>query len=281
MQQVQPTAGEPPPEELDDETADGDAPDAEPLPPYTWSLERGSCRRTALDELSVSDIETRQLLTCRSIPIRFTAAFAKALAYTLRGLRTATAAAATAENAAYTSAEATAAAWAKLWQLIPSILLVPDGRESRKQRFGVFATGLWHVTLQHTLAFVDQRAVAPRTPQTKAAQRAAHPRVARQLGGMERVARAAATGPNTSSPRTAATLAALQLKHPVGDPIDQLQGVEDAGRVTSQGHLAAAVAAVAAAAAAAAEAVEPQQEEPLVAATAANSISAIFTVPKL
>jgi anti-sigma-K factor RskA len=97
---------------------------------------------------------------------------------------------------------------------------------------------------------------------------------------MGRVARAAATGPNTSSPRTAATLAALQLKHPVGDPIDQLQGVEDAGHVTSQGHLAAAVAAVAAAAAAA-EAVEPQQEEPLVAATAANSISAIFTVPKL
>ena len=179
-------------------------------------------------------------------------------------------------QAAHINAQATAAAWAKLWHLIPCILLVPDGRESRKQRYGDFAAGNWHVTLQHTLVFIDQRAVTPRTPQTKAAQR---PRVARQPGGMRRVARAAYAGPNTSSPRTAATLAALQLKHPAGDPAAQLQAVEEAGHVTSQGHLTAAAAAVAAAAAAAAE--EPQQEAPVAAAAAANSIGAIFTVQKL
>ena len=59
--------------------------------------------------------------------------------------------------------------------------------------------------------------------------RARAPIIARQPGGIGKVARSLAQGPNTASPRTQATLAALLIKHPGGDDPAMLLAQEQAG----------------------------------------------------
>jgi hypothetical protein len=51
-----------------------------------------------------------------------------------------------------------------------------------------------------------------------------------------------AAGPDAASPRTEATLTALQLKHPPGDEAAALQAAEEAGWASYRAALAAAAA---------------------------------------
>src|SRR6478735_6489767 len=75
-------------------------------------------------------------------------------------------------------------AWAKLLQLLPSLLLAADGSDKRMSRFGLFAQGEWAAMLQRTLSYADKQARRPRKPRKLADVRRLAPDLIRKPGGI-------------------------------------------------------------------------------------------------
>lgn len=132
-------------------------------------------------------------------------------------------------GATVATARDTAAAWSKLWYVTPALLLAPDGRYSRAERWQAFISGAWPDLLEGTLDAANIMAAKKRRAQTEASLRLAASRMARQPNGLSRTAAALAAGPNAASPRTAATLQQLGTKHPAGDDAADLAAAQAAG----------------------------------------------------
>jgi Reverse transcriptase (RNA-dependent DNA polymerase) len=179
----------------------------------------GSDARARLDLLSADTILLHQLPVSRRLKPQWAPSFAQALTHTLKGLR-----------AAVTSGDVpTAAAWSKLWHLLPCILLAPDGSVRRQSRFTDFACGRLRQLIDGALAFANKRATNIQHPPGDAAIRAAAPTTARQSGGLARAARRLQEGADAACPRSQETLQRLQLKHPPGDDTNALQAAQEAG----------------------------------------------------
>ena len=208
------------------------------LPPaaatYDWGLQVGTPLRACLDNLSIDTILGHQLLTLKHSSREWRKPFAKALNFVLNGLRTSV-------SVVPQTAESTSesAAWSKLMHLVPCLLLAPDGKVTRAQRFASFACGNWSALLTTTLAYVDKVAAAPRATPSLEHQRQRMSHTARQPGGIARASRATANGFVSSSPHSPATLEALQLKHPPGPPAADLAEAVAAGSVVAEAELAA------------------------------------------
>ena len=224
---------------LDD---DGDHPAG---PSYEWSMQLGTPQREAIDALLPEDILQRQWRTIASQQGPWLKPFAVAAEYVLRGLRTSHAAAAlartdnTAEEAAMAMGECVA--WCTLQQLLPALLLSPDGSVTRANRFMHFAMGSWPSLIAGLIRFTDKMAAKARPhSSTQAACRLRDTaRRLRQPGGIGRTAQSILNGPNSSSPRTAATLAALQLKHPSGPSSEELAAAAEEGSQIATAKMAA------------------------------------------
>lgn len=220
--------------------ADGAPPPPPFLPPpaggvtYDWGLQEGSPQRACLDSLTIKTILGHQLLTLKHSAREWREPFAKAYDFVLNGLRTSVS---MLPQRAATRSES--AAWSKLRHLVPCLLLAPDGKVARAQRFATFASGNWAALLTATLAYVDKVAAAPRTPPTLEHQRQRMTHTARQPGGIARASRATANGFASSSPHSAATLEALQLKHPPGPPAADLAEAVATGSLAAAAELAA------------------------------------------
>jgi hypothetical protein len=191
-----------------------------------WTLAPDTPQRRALDALPLDAILKAPLRSGHKIKPQYVPAFTAALVAALAGLRlaveegsAATPAGAEAQHAA------TAMAWAKLFHLLPTLLLIPDGSITRAARFAFFSAGDLAALIAPALATARGQAQAAADRRQRdgasAAAAAAHgDRVvaaARKPGGMRRAARMLSEGADSSSPRTEATLAKLQQKHPQGD----------------------------------------------------------------
>ena len=208
--------------------------DGHTSPSYSWGLQDGTARRSALDALSTSDILKHQLLTFAYSARDWRKPLAIALNFTLNGLRTScTASPQTPESRADT------AAWSKLWHLVPCLLLAPDGKMARAERFRLFASGDWVGLLGSTLDFVNKVAAAPRAQHNPNRQRDRMQYTARQPGGIARASRNTAAGFSAASPQSAEALEALRRKHPAGPPAAVLAATVAAGKAEAAAKLAA------------------------------------------
>lgn len=215
----------PPVLNLDDEQAN---------PSYNWGLQAGSAQRLALDALSIDCLLEHQMLTFAYSARDWRKPLAVALNFTLNGLRTAcTVLPQTQET------RADSAAWAKLWQLVPGLLLAPDGKVARAERFRLFASGDWVGLLGATLAFMNKVAASPRAQHNVNRQRDRMQYTARQPGGIKRASRNTASGFAAPSPQSHAALEALRKKHPAGPPSAELAATVAAGKAESAAKLAA------------------------------------------
>ena len=209
---------------------------------YVWSLAPGTEQRAALDAITAAELLQYQLVSFKRSNKTWLKPMAEALEYVLRGLRTSHAAAASArvahgsDSVEAATAVAECAAWAKLLHVLSCLLLVPDGTTTRAQRFMHFAQGTWPALLTSTLAYVNKNAARIHPQHSRASRQRNTRRTLRQPGGIGRTASALLSGGNSSSPRSAATLAALKLKHPAGPATEQLEAVavEAAQRAAAQ-----------------------------------------------
>lgn len=212
---------------------------------YQWDLAAGSAGRVALDALSVDTILATQLVTFRKSLKGWSNSFAAALRFVLRNLHAATAqwselcSTLGHSDPGIAAARSETDAWAKLLQLMPSMLLAPDGCCSRLSRFTQFATGGWVSLLTDTLAFADKLGAQRRKPRDMSHVRRTAAQTMRQPGGIGRVAAAFLNGADSSSPRTEATLAALRLKHPPGPSRADLKASVTRGTALATQSLAA------------------------------------------
>lgn len=205
-------------------------------PSYNWGLQDGTAQRLALDALSTDDLLQHQMLTFAYSARDWRKPLAVALNFTLNGLRTAcTVSPQTPE------ARADAGAWAKLWQLVPGLLLAPDGKIARSERFKQFASGDWVGLLGSTLAFVDKVAASPRAQRqhNPDRQRQRMQYTARQPGGIARASRNTASGFAPASAQSLEALEALRKKHPAGPPPAELAATVAAGKAVADAKLAA------------------------------------------
>jgi hypothetical protein len=203
-------------------------------PSYNWGLQTGTAQRVALDALSIDCLLEHQMLTFAYSARDWRKPLAVALNFTLNGLRTAcTVLLQTQET------RADAAAWAKLWQLAPGLLLAPDGKISRAERFRLFASGDWVGLLHTTLQFVDKVAAAPRGKHDSDRQRNRMQYTARQPGGIARASRNTASGFAAPSAQSHEALEALRKKHPAGPPAAELAATVAAGAAVAAAKLAA------------------------------------------
>jgi hypothetical protein len=201
---------------------------------YNWGLQDGTAQRLALDALTTDDLLQHQLLTFAYSARNWRKPLATALNFTLNGLRTAcTVSPATVESRADT------AAWSKLWHLVPCLLLAPDGKMARAERFRLFASGDWVGLLGNTLNFVNKVAAAPPRQHNPSRQRDRMKYTARQPGGIARASRNTAAGFAAASPQSAEALEALRLKHPAGPPAAHLAATVAAGKAEAAAKLAA------------------------------------------
>ena len=217
-------------------------------PSYEWSLTAGTPQRAALDALTPDSILQRQWRTigCRQGP--WLKPMAVALEYVLRGVRTSQLAALVARHDESPEHEASAtaecAAWCTLLQLLPALLLTPDGSVKRADRFMQFAMGSWPTLIDGVIRFADKMAAkgSSRGGKTRTSRCVDTARRMRQSGGIGRTAHAILDGPDSASPRTAVTLAALQLKHPPGPAAEELAAVAEDGSHRATTNLAALAA---------------------------------------
>ena len=214
-------------------------------PSYEWSLKLDTPQRAALDELTLDSILRRQWRTIASQKGPWLKPFAVALEYVLRGVRTSHAAAVLARSestpdvAVVSQAMSECAAWCTLMQLLPALLLSPDGSVTRANRFMHFAMGSWPTLIDGVIRFTDKMA-AKASPRSNTVCRLRDTsRRLRQPSGIGRTAQAILNGPNSSSPRTAATFAALQLKHPPGPAAAELAAAAEEGSQIATAKLAA------------------------------------------
>ena len=227
-------------------TNDDDADDHPAGPSYEWSLQPGTPQREAIDSLDPDHILRRQWRTIASQKGPWIKPFAVALEYVLRGVRTSHAAAKQARSeGTAVDADAVAidecAAWCTLLQLLPALLLSPDGSVTRSKRFMHFAMGSWPSIIAGLIRFTDKMAAKSRSDSSthSTCRLSDTARRLRQPGGIGRTAQAILNGPNSSSPRTAATLAALQLKHPAGPMAEALAAAAEAGSEIATAKLTA------------------------------------------
>ena len=202
-----------------------------------------------MDNLTAKTILQHQLNTFKISKKDWVPTFTEAYEYVLRGLRTSHNASktATAEHGedsveARTTAEE-CAAWAKLAHLTACILLAPDGRVRRTERFMHFAQGTWPSLLQSTLEYFDKAAARARNPRNRRARISNFKRTIREPGGISRTAHAIMSNSDPQAPRDQATLDKLKTKHPAG-PTPQALAAEAAhGTATATAKLAAPTAA--------------------------------------
>lgn len=216
-------------------------------PSYEWSLQVGTPQRAALDALTPDSVLRRQWRTIGSRQGSWVKPMAIALEYVLRGVRTSQLAVLVARNDESSEQEASATAecgaWCMLLQLLPALLLTPDGSVKRADRFMHFALGSWPSLIDGVTRFADKMAAKSRPGGSTTCKVSDTSRNIRQPGGIGRTAHAVIDGPNSSSPRTAATLAALQLKHPLGPAAEELAAAAADGTRTATTRLAALSAA--------------------------------------
>ena len=169
---------------------------------------------------------------------------AQALEYVYRGLRTSHVAYKVAAHTHGTdSAEATTqlaecAAWSKLAHLTPCMLLVPDGRVSRSERFMHYAQGTWPALLHDTLQFVDKAAARTRRANYRRSRQPDYKRSIREPGGISRTAHSIMTANDPQAARDKQTLDKLKLKHPVGPSAESLAVAAAQGATVAAAKLA-------------------------------------------
>ena len=231
---------------------------AAPATEYEWDLKAGTPIRAALDAISDSDCIAHGCRLSQQITKQHTSAFCKALNFTLAGMRASSTVAfaepglgeATASrlDAAAREQQAECSAWFKVWQLLPALLLVCDGRFSRGHRFALFACGDLKPLIEGLQAYA--RKVAQRAHQTEvmASLQERASRMARSTGGLSKAARVLRDGPNALSPRDQTTLESLRGKHPAGDePLEFFAAQEAALQVVEAARAAARAGDVASA----------------------------------
>jgi hypothetical protein len=203
-------------------------------PSYNWGLQTGTAQRLALDALSTADILTHQMLTFAYSARDWRKPLAVALNFTLNGLRTACTV-----TPQSPESRADSAAWSKLWHLVPCLLLAPDGKIARAERFRLFSSGDWVGLLSSTLNYVNKVAAAPRARHNPNRQRDRMQYTARQPGGIARASRNTASGFAAASAQSAEALDALRKKHPAGPPAAALAATVAAGKTEAAAKLAA------------------------------------------
>jgi hypothetical protein len=192
-------------------------------PVYKWGLASGTAARVCLDKLDTRNILKIVLPVSKRLKRQFAPQFSRALVHALAGLRESTAAA----------DPLLGDAWAKLWHLVPALLLVPDGRPSRATRFRLFETGHIAYLVQVTLDFAVQRMSKEHVhADTDSDLSAAADRARKQ--GLSRVARQLMEEEVQFAPRDQSTLDKLAAKHPAGDDADALRQAQTAGYVAAQ-----------------------------------------------
>lgn len=207
-------------------------------PEYQWDLRAGTALRVALDKLTLVDCISHGCSVVQRVPRAQLVGFTKAISFVLSGLLRSSEACFDASTGAPGSdagdvdlpaLQSQSAAWAKLWQLAPMLLLVRDGRMSRARRICHFACGDIGVLISGLMAFSRQRALRLHTQESMDSLRARVSCLARNTGGLSKAAKALSEGPNTSSPRTEATLEKLRLKHPPGTARADLEAAQERG----------------------------------------------------
>jgi hypothetical protein len=227
---------------VDTSTLDEDGDQHPAGPSYEWTLNTDTPQRAALEALTVDDILRRQWRTIASQKGSWNKLFAVALEYVLRGVRTSHAAALTAHNSDGSGDDSGAmsecAAWCTLLQLLPALLLSPDGAVTRSNRFMHFAMGSWPSLISGLIRFTDKMTEKERSHGGTGGRLADTARRLRQPGGIGRTAHTIMNGPDSASPHSTATLAALQLKHPPGPAADELAIAAEQGSQIATVNLA-------------------------------------------
>ena len=204
-------------------------------PAWSWTLAPGSAQRAALDGYSVEAILRRSVCTVLKVSKKFAPLYAAALSFVLTAVQETAAPLPNAEFVGDDSEGALAAraeecaAWCKLWQFVPMLLMSPDGRLTRAERFRLFAVGDITQLLADEFKFAALRARKSRPEQTWPSLRENASKAARRSRGLTRVASNFAQGPRAAPARNAAAKQALEAKHPAGDDPAELSAEVQAG----------------------------------------------------
>lgn len=192
---------------------------------YAWNLAPGQAARTLLDSISVHSLLQHDLPVSRKLKSVYAPLYTEALTFVLRGLK----------SAMQRPDEQLGDAWAKLWHLLPCLLLCPDGSISRERRFRHFAVGHISFLVTGALSFAKKRAQAyHRKPRSADAASVAH--MARRSGGLKRAAACLRAASLDSPPRNQETFDKLLAKHPAGDAAADLAQAEQEGWDTVQAN---------------------------------------------
>jgi len=192
---------------------------AAPTGSLAWDLAPGTPARATLDGLPVLDLHQHIFRAGRKIKEHFVPAFTRAMVGVLLGLRASVRAAAAARVAAAAAHVLTADAWAKLFHILPALLLSADGARSRAVRFGMLDAGDLAPVVDGELRFSRANALKVRgAPSLKEVRRAAVAAARLAVpGGLRRAVRALEGGTEAFTASTPVTLAHLESKHPAGD----------------------------------------------------------------
>ena len=217
-----------------------------PVLSLEWSLSGSSAldaaARAAIDSLSAHDLLDHVYFVAKTIRFRHRTPVLQCLHWTLSQYQRAVtdAAAANVENRA--AATAAADAYCKLWFLLPTLLLLPDGsKHSRAARIRLFHKGDLPTLVASTLQVCDARAVRDRRNLVHGSTE--HHQylsaLARRPGGIGQAARimsqTAADRHRQLSHRPQDVLQTLRDKHPAPDADDvRQQGVAEAEAIMAQ-----------------------------------------------